>query len=528
MVAQINIGRILGGRGGPGNTNGPDDEDGEGHGPPITVTPNSHNHNHGQGNHGPTITFPIPMPTRPTYTHPPRYPGPDYTPKPNHTPRPYFKPVPNVPPRRTTTSVPSNVVPTQPQVSEEPVTNVILAVPKPNNFLDGLDIKRITPKQLKEFQDQITKKNEQLAEDLKKLFPGNDQAIDQLVGLANSGKLDAQAVQRFLVVLGGNLNLQLQLQATGLFKQLIFNNLAMGAILNVNINLLGLNINLVNVNVGGGGWGGFWGFPQWPWNYPVWISPGVWWGPCLRCAYPYYNPYLNGAAVLGIPYSIVDPVPNFGGEIVSSGILLMNAGGSTVNYTIDGRRSAMEPDYQQVVPRSRVTIAFDRGGTFGRAKYGIDKGWYKFTATDRGWELYKHSAQITLDNGDNSFPFMYVLNNQQQTLQPGYRQKHTGAYPLELKFDDGRGHTVRKMLIEGDFKVAVGAEGGLELFRPEDVTTPAPIAEMSKKADENTSNIFAEPEKIPDLFGDTARSSTPARSSEPVAPATPSLFGSGG
>ncbi len=536
MLAQITFGRIRGGisgRGNLGNSSGTDDENDEGHGPSITFPSNNHNHDPGQGSHGPTITLPIP--TRPNYTNPSHNPGYKFTPKPNYPSRlnsptrPNYPTRPNViPPRPITNSVPSNVVPTQPQVSVEPETNILPTNPQPNNFLDNLGIKAITPQQLKAFQDQITKKNHQLADDLKKLFPGNDQAIDELVNSANSGSLDAQAVQRLIAILGGKLNLQLQLQATGFFKQLIFNNLALKALLNVNFNLLNINninINLVNVNVGGGRpWGGFWGFPRWPWNSPVWLGPGVWWGPCANCNYPYYNPRLNGAAVLGIPYSTVTPVSNFYGDLLTGGILLMNTGDSTVNYTFDGQQFTMEPDYQQVVPRNRLTIAFDRGGRFGQAKYGIDAGWYQFAATDRGWELFKHSAEITLDN-DNPFPFAYVLNNQRQTLQPGYRQQHTGVYPLELKFDNGKGSTTRKILAKGDFKVAVDTNGGLELFRPEDVTTPAPIAEMSKKAHESTPNIFAEPEKIPDLFGNTAANATLTNSSAPIAPPTPSLFG---
>ena len=523
----------MSGRRGSDNSTGPDGEQSKGHGPSITFSPNDSDHDHGKGNHGPTITLPLPIPTRPSHTYPPHHPNsnhtprPNYTPGPNYGPRPNYTPRPNYHPGFTTTPVPSNVAPTQPEVSAAPDTNVILASPEPNNFLDNLGIKPITPQQLKAFQDQITQKNDQLAQDLKKLLPGNDQAIDQLVILAKSGKLDAQAVQRFISALGGNLNLKLQLQATRFLKQLIFNNLAMKALLNVNVNLL--NINIVNVNVGGGGmWGGFWGFPQWPWNYPLWLGPGVWWGPCGHCMHPYYNSHLNGAAVLGIPYSVVDPVSTYHGEIIKSGILLMNAGNTPVNYAFDGRRFAMEPDYQQVVARSRITIAFDRGGSFGHAKYGIDEGWYKFTATDRGWELYEHTAKITLDNSENPFPFTYVLNNQRQALQPGYRQQHTGKYPLELKFDNGKGQIIRKMLPEGDFRVAVGTNGGLELFRPEDVTMPAPIAEMSKKAEKSIPNIFAEPEKIPNLFGDTAGSVTSPQSPEAVAPPTPSLFGPAG
>ena len=533
MLAQIDLGRIVGqraGRGGSNNSSIPNDRRsgarGQGnHGPRIT-TPTHPKHTYStRPKHTystrPKHTYPThpkhTYPTHPKHTYPQHYPGSNFTPRPDY------------PPIHITNPVPSNVVPTQPEASAEPNTNIIPTKPEPNNFLDSLGIKRITPQQLKVFQDQITKKNKQLAEDLKKLFPGNDQAIDQLVTSANSGRLDAQSVQRFISVLGGNLSLQRQLQATGFFRRLIFNNLALRALLNVNLNLLNaniVNINIVNVNVGGGGvFGGFWGFPRWPWNYPIRLGPSVWWGSCGFCTNPYYNPNLNGAAVLGIPYSIVDPVSNYHGKIVTSGILLMNTGDSVVNFTLNGRRFALEPHYQQVVARSKITIAFDRGGSFGHAKYGIYDGWYKFTATDRGWELYKHTVKITLDNNDNPFPFGYVLNNQRQTLQPGYRQQHTGKYPLELKFDNGKGQTIRKMLTKGSFKVAVGANGGLELFRPEDVTIPPPIAEMSKKAQESIPNIFAEPEKIPSLFGDTASSVTSTESSEPVTPPTPSLFG---
>ena len=528
VMAQFDIGTIFGGgsgRKGPGHGS---EDNGKhsgghkgghkgGHGPSITFPPFNPGHSHGEGSHGPIISIPMPMPNRPTHEHPPYYPRPDYTPTPNYTPSP------------TITPVSPNVLPTRPETPAEPEANVVLVDPEPNNFLDKLGIKPITPQQLGAFQKQLTKKNSQLANDLKKLFPGNDQAIDQLVASANGGKLNVQAVQQFISAMGGNLSLQLQLQATGLFKQLVFNNLAMAALLNVNVNLLNINvvnINIVNINViGGGVMGGFWGFPMWPWDYPVWLGPGVWWGPCAYCPFPYYNPHLHGADALGIPYSLAPPVPDYQGEIVTRGILLTNTGGSAVNYIIDGRRYAMEPNFRQTIARGRIVIVFNRGGSFGNPRYGIDEGWYTFTATDRGWELYKRTAKITLDNTDNPFQFNYVLNNRRQTLQPGYRQQHTGRYPLELRFADGKGQTVRKMLTKGDFKVAVGGSGGLELFRPEDVAMPAPMAEMSKKAEERTPNIFAQPETIPNLFGDTTASAAPARPSGSVAPAGPSLFG---
>ena len=524
ILAQF---RGMGGVFGGGGRDDDDDED-DHHGPSIgTHSPGGSGHS--PGGHGPTIRIPFPTPTHPSYrptpNYPPYYPRPNYTPRPTYTPRPNYIPVPS------TTPVPSNTLPTQPDLPPQPQENVVVVEPELNNFLGDLDFKPITPEQLAAFKDQITKKNDKLGDELKKLLEGNEQAIDQLVDLANQGKLDALALQKFVAALGGkNLALQVQLQASGLLKQLVFNNLAMAALFNVNINLLNININLININInvnvlGGGAWIGFWGFPQWPWGYPVWLGPGMWWGPCAYCPYPYYNPYLTGADVLGIPYSIADPIPDYDGRIITSGILLMNVGGSAVSYSVDGRSFTMGSNYRQLISRRQIVVAFNRGGSFGNARYRIDEGTYKFTPTDRGWELYKHTSKVTLDNTDNPFQFKYVLNNQQQTLPAGYQREHTGKYPLELRFDSGRGEIKRKMMDKGVYKIAVGSDGVLDLFRPDDVTMPAPIAEMAKKADEETKNIFAEPEKIPNLFGDTAADTTPPALPAAPSPDAPALFG---
>ena len=449
-------------------------------------------------------------------------PRPGYYP-PEYIPQPEYTPVPNyIPSDSTVTPVPPNVLPTEP-TTVEPEVNVVEIEPEPNNFLDQLDIKVITPQQVEAFKKQLAQKNKQLGEDLKKLLPGNDKLIDQFVAAAGKGGLDAPAVQKFIAGLGKNLGLQVQLRATGLIKRLIFNNLAMGALLNINLNLLNINAGSINIsiNFGGGMWNGFWGFPHWPWKYPIWLGPGVWWGPC-GCVVPYYNPYLNGAAVLGIPYSLASPVAGYRGGLIAKGILLTNAGDAKVNYTIGPTHYSLNPNYRQVVPRNRIIIAFDRGGSFGKAKYSIDEGWYEFTPTDRGWELYEKTAEITLENSDNPFSFNYVLNNQPYMLKPGYKQKHADKYPMELKFSNGKGQTVRKLMTKGEFNVAVDSSGGLDLFKPSDVTMPAPIAQMSQKLEKETQNIFAKPEAIPNLFGETKANAAPAK---PADFATPSLFG---
>jgi hypothetical protein len=487
---------------------------------PLTVPshgPSSSDHGEGDHHHGggTIIPIPIPIPTRPPYRpgpyYPPYYPSPGYIPGPS------------------TTIIPSNTLPPAAEQPVAPEANVVTVQPVKNDFLKDLGFRPITVKELAAFKGQITQKNQELADQLKDVFKNNPAAIQAIGGLlasADAGKIDAAAIQQFVSQFGAGLDLAQQLKATSLLKQLVFNNIALGVLLNVNVNLLNINItniNLVNVNMNvmAGVWIGYWGFPWWPWDYPVWLGPGVWWGPCAYCPYPYYNPNLCGADALGLPYAIAAPVPDYAGQIVTSGILLQNGGGVAVNYTLDGQQFTMQPDYRQTIARRRLVIAFDRGGSFGRARYGIDEGWYKFTATDRGWELYKQTAKVKLDNSGNPFSFNYVLDNQRQDLPPQYQQDLTGKYPLGLSFDNGRGEVKQKTLEKGTFKIALSGDGGLDLFRPDDVTLPAPVAEMAKQFEQETPNIFAKPETIPSLFGKTASTTAPPPSSPPPPPGTP-------
>ena len=59
------------------------------------------------------------------------------------------------------------------------------------------------------------------------------------------------------------------------------------------------------------------------------------------------------------------------------------------------------------------SIEFDRGGNFGMARYQLSEGYYFFSLTERGWELFKKTFRTTLDNSTNSFAFNYVVDDQQ-------------------------------------------------------------------------------------------------------------------
>jgi hypothetical protein len=51
----------------------------------------------------------------------------------------------------------------------------------------------------------------------------------------------------------------------------------------------------------------------------------------------------------------------------------------------------MQPGYEQKLPSSRSwTIEFDRGESFGIARYRLTAGdTYAFAVTDRGWDVFR-------------------------------------------------------------------------------------------------------------------------------------------
>ncbi len=436
------------------------------------------------------------------------YPNHDYYP--SHDPKP--------------DPIPDNTLPNESQQPGKPPENEIVQEPDKNNVLEHLNMQVITPEQAEAFTKELTDHNNKAGQHLKDVL-GDEHAdaVDKLVEHANDGSLKADHMKALLGKIGSGLNHDQQLAATKHIKELIFGHGALKALRAVNFNV---NVVLViNVNVNVGIWGGFWGFPGWGWPGPFWLNPWAWWGPA---PYPYYCRCCNWADAAQVPYSFADPVPESSGRVIRSGILLKNGGPSVVNYSLDGKRFSMQPGFEQHLDRKSVTVAFGRGGQFGNAKYKITEGTYKFTVTDKGWELYKHSYSSTLDNSDNPFDFRFLLNNQKHSIAAKQQKQYPGMkYPPVLRFDDGQGNSKQKVLEEKVYKIALAKDGTIDLFKPGDVKLPVPIAERAKKQHEETKNLFATPEKIPSLFGeDVAPTPSTPPSEKPAAP-TPRLFGDG-
>jgi len=67
----------------------------------------------------------------------------------------------------------------------------------------------------------------------------------------------------------------------------------------------------------------------------------------------------------------------------------------TVGYTLGSAQYSLDAAQTQVYDGGPRAIVFDRGGSFGQAQYTLQPGTYRFTATDRGWDLRSVTEQVS-------------------------------------------------------------------------------------------------------------------------------------
>ncbi|MBI3468577.1 MAG: hypothetical protein HY000_36710 [Planctomycetes bacterium] len=68
--------------------------------------------------------------------------------------------------------------------------------------------------------------------------------------------------------------------------------------------------------------------------------------------------------------------------------------GDRITYRLDGQVYSLEPGKTMSLPVERAKIIeFERGGSFGSARYRVTQGTYRFAQTDRGRELYRRAVR---------------------------------------------------------------------------------------------------------------------------------------
>ena len=305
--------------------------------------------------------------------HPPVIPDP--VPHPHYDPvipQPTPGPTPDYVPDQQPTPIPDNAVPdNQPEPTLEPEPNVItpdIVAPQPNQLFVG-HVRPVTQKDLDQWKAEALKQNQKLLDKLAKVTDGKlNDALSKIKDKLDHGQLDAHALADLAHQVSPLVhhNPAAQLEASKLLFRLNNNNRLIRLLINANINI---NVNFnVNVNVFAGvgviGW-----IPFFPFGQVIVLNNGVWFagtgGCCGNGMWFDQGPFPQA---VGMPYGAGQPVPESQLPLVTSGILLANVGNSPIRYLANQQRFSMAPGFRQVLPAGGDwTVAFDRGGSFGRA-----------------------------------------------------------------------------------------------------------------------------------------------------------------
>lgn len=187
------------------------------------------------------------------------------------------------------------------------------------------------------------------------------------------------------------------------------------------------------------------------------------------------------AHALGLPIESTEPLGPTSEEPITQGILLSNPATTktTAQYSIAGREYHLEPGSVHAVSGDTArTIDFLRGRDLGRKQYTIEPGTYAFTGTDQGWEVYRQSYKVLLDNTANATPFHCTVQNQRVVVGASGTAEQASMYPIVIRFDRGNGAGVKRCRVEGDqVKVAINAADNLWDLFPASGSAKPPVFE---------------------------------------------------
>jgi hypothetical protein len=198
----------------------------------------------------------------------------------------------------------------------------------------------------------------------------------------------------------------------------------------------------------------------------------------------------TAAEALGLPVAPGDPVPDMAPDekIEDGDIVIANPieNDAAVSYLLMSRYPyTIEAGFKQQLANDREwLIEFDRGGSYGKARYTLPEGRYDFVVTEKGWELSTRSYKVTIDNTQGKDDFNYVVDNRRVTVKPGESQVLESKHPIAVNFHRGDqgDEAVRKNLNKsGTYKIAVNTDTNLlDLYAlaPEESEEPAgPVLE---------------------------------------------------
>jgi len=170
----------------------------------------------------------------------------------------------------------------------------------------------------------------------------------------------------------------------------------------------------------------------------------------------------SAAAALGLPVAPGEPLAALGNDqdLPKGGILINNPheNSGAIKYVLASTYPVeLKTGYWQHLPGNQnMLIEFDKGASFGKARYTLTKGIFDFKVGDKGWEMVMRPLNVVIDNRDGQHDFHYVEDNTRQVVKAGESKTIENQSPVIIAFDNGKDAPAKKMLNKsGTYKVAV-------------------------------------------------------------------------
>jgi hypothetical protein len=133
-----------------------------------------------------------------------------------------------------------------------------------------------------------------------------------------------------------------------------------------------------------------------------------------------------------------------------------------VGYLVDGRMVRTAAGEVEPISAASAEVVFDRGGGFGVARMSLDPGTYEFHRTPEGWQLYRKTFRVTVENRGALDLFRFQADGKPVELPAGNQMQFETSFPLTLTFDQN-GQPVSRQLADGTFVIAPSEAGLLDL-----------------------------------------------------------------
>lgn len=175
----------------------------------------------------------------------------------------------------------------------------------------------------------------------------------------------------------------------------------------------------------------------------------------------------EASRVLELPVATTaKPVPALKGERPIAKVRVLNptATRTALTFKVNDKSYTLKPGKEQTFdPGSNYQIEFSTGSSGEILRNDISEpGTYAFAAKDRSWTLQSLVNSVKLQNPSRDTALVYLLDGEEQTLEPEATAVHTSPTPLVVQFDAGESTSIENKLLgeDGTWHFAISQSTG--------------------------------------------------------------------